>query len=81
MAMNKLRYVEMKSRQTYPRVLLPELAESRPRLGLTFRVTALNDGVPFRYHLVAKSSTDARLLAQELLPGLKLVSIDQEGEW
>lgn len=76
-----LRYAEMKPRQTYPRVLLPELAKPRPRLGLTFRVTALNDGVPFRYHLVAKSSADATMLAKELLPGLELVSVAQEGEW
>lgn len=76
-----LRYAEMKPRQVYPRVLLPELAKPRPRLGLTYRVTALNDGVPFRYQLVAKSSADARLLAQELLPGFELVCIDQEGEW
>ncbi len=42
--MEKLRYAEMKPRQTYSRVLLPELAKPRPRLGLTFRVTALNNG-------------------------------------
>jgi len=76
-----LRYAEMKPRQTYPRVLLPELAEPRPRLGLTYRVTAINDGVPFRYHLVAKSSAEALTLAKELLPNSKLVSVDQEGEW
>jgi hypothetical protein len=77
----KLRYVETKPRQAYPRVLLPELAKPLPRLGLTFRVIALNGGVPFRYHLVAKSSADARILAKELLPGLELVSVAQEGEW
>jgi hypothetical protein len=76
-----LRYADMKPRQVYPRVLLPELAKPRPRLGLTYRVTALNDGVPFRYQLIAKSSTDAMLLAKELLPGLELISVAREGEW
>lgn len=79
--MEKLRYAEMKPRQTYPRVLLPELVKPRPKQGLNFRVTALNGGVPFRYHLVAKSSADATMLAKELLPGLELVSVAQEGEW
>ncbi len=79
--MEKLRYAEMKPRQTYPRVILPELARERPKLGLAYRVTAINEGVPFRYHLIAKSPAEAMMLAKELLPTSKLTSVAQEGEW
>lgn len=77
----RFRYAEIEPRRPYPRVLLPDLFKERPRVGVTYRVTAVNDGTPFRYHLVAKSSTEAMILAKELLPTSKLVSVDQEGEW
>jgi hypothetical protein len=46
-----------------------------------FRVNAIDSGVLLMYQLLCTSQDHARLLAQEMLPAAKIISIYQEQQW
>ena len=46
-----------------------------------FRVNAIESDALLMYQLICTSHDHARLLAQELLPAAKIISVYQEQQW